>query len=118
MSAKRFPRPTFNPSTEGYCTKCKNVKPRQEMAKDKSSPDGLHGWCKDCNQKATTAWENRSDENFRIRRDMQARWARRRVGASDKGTIAVRVATRAQKRTRVKHGLERTVPVVLPSSSL
>lgn len=114
MTGHAFPRPEFNPSTHGFCTKCKEVKPRQQMAKSSKRANGLHGWCKKCNQAASTAWENASPENFRKRRTLQAMSSRRLSGVTYRGDIKVRTLTPADKKARAK----RDVNVVRSSDVL
>lgn len=72
----RIPRPPLDPTTESFCTNCRNVKPHDAFPKNKNTPNGLHHWCLACNNGAARAWEN-DPKNYRRRRDMQAHNSRR-----------------------------------------
>lgn len=78
---RRIQRPEFNPSTESFCTHCRNVKPRSAFPKNKNSGNGLHAWCLDCNNGHVREWEN-TPENYRRRLDQKAMSARRSYAAT------------------------------------
>lgn len=81
---RRISRPTYNPDTESFCTKCREVKPREAFPKNKNSGNGLHAWCLECNNGHCKEWES-VPENYRRRRDQQAR-NQRRYHAAARGT--------------------------------
>jgi len=43
-------------STEKYCAKCLNVKPRSEYNKQHTTPDGLRNICRTCQRKQNAAY--------------------------------------------------------------
>lgn len=76
MPTPKIPRPEYDRATHGFCTRCRNVKPRDAFPKNRGRRDGLHAWCRTCNNAAAYAWEN-DPANYRRRRDGQAHNSRR-----------------------------------------
>ena len=46
------PQPRIIPEGMGYCSKCREMKPRAAFAAARRRPSGLQGWCKDCVRRA------------------------------------------------------------------
>jgi hypothetical protein len=57
--------------TQKKCTKCKAWKSKSEFRKHASSKDGLHSWCKQCNNEYNRKW---NDTNKEYHREYQRKW--------------------------------------------
>lgn len=90
----RIDRPYFDPTVFAFCTHCHQVKKREQFPKNKNNPNGLHSWCKECNNAGSNTWV---EANYRERRDKQALWARRHVGSARTGPVRRRTVARFQR---------------------
>jgi hypothetical protein len=87
--AKAKPRPQFDPDQYAFCTHCEKVKPRDAFPKSRQNKNGLHYWCKTCNNAATKKWAD-DPANYRKRRDTQALSNRRYRGSTKVGPVQAR----------------------------
>ena len=49
------------------CTKCKKVKEEEKFSKNRSTRDGLHGWCKVCRKVPRAAYYEKNKEKKKWR---------------------------------------------------
>ena len=51
---------------EKQCSHCKEMKPLDGFYKHKSRPDGLSGYCKQCQIQATIVWQRENPDKMRV----------------------------------------------------
>lgn len=88
QSGKSFPR--IPDEHIKMCSGCDTPKAAIEFYRNKSMPDGIAGWCKDCASKATAIWVEKNKDRMR---SVSKKWA-------SNNTDKMRAACRKWNRNR------------------